>query len=511
MNSRTFFSDLFASIVVFLVALPLCMGVAIASDVPPAMGLIAGIVGGIVVGSAAGSPLQVSGPAAGLVVVCYEIVHTHGIEVLTMIVAVAGVMQIVAGTTGIAQWFRAVAPAVIYAMLTGIGVLIFASQFHVMVDDAPQSNGVMNLLTIPGAIEKGLLHSENTTHHLAARVGALTFAILVGWNAVKERLPAGLGLVPAPLLAILVAAGTTWWLDLQIATVQAPASFAAMFSFPTLEGLTALLRPGVLAEAFAVAVIASAESLLCATAVDKLHDGPRTDYDKELRAQGLGNLVSGLLGGLPVTGVIVRSSANVQAGGRTQLSSVLHGVWLLAAVALFPFVLSYIPRAALAAILVHIGLKLMNPGVIKTLSKRSRWDVGIFALTVVLIVAFNLLEGLMIGFALSVLRLAQQLSHLEVDHREWEDAQGNRIVDLNLRGMATFVGIPKLAAALDAAPVGAEVRIHLDELRFIDHASLELLGEWENQLKKRNCRLVVEWSELETRANAVTPAVRIVG
>lgn len=510
MDTKTFFSDLFASIVVFLVALPLCMGIAIASDVPPAMGLIAGIVGGIVVGAFSGSPLQVSGPAAGLVVICYEVVHTHGIEVLAMIVAAAGVMQIIAGTTGIAQWFRAVAPAVIYAMLTGIGVLIFASQFHVMVDDAPQSNGILNLLTIPGAIEKGLLHSENTTHHIAARVGALTFAILVGWNALKPRLPSGLALVPAPLLAVLAAAGITAGMGLDIATVEAPKSFVAMFTLPTLAGAKALLDPGVLGEAFAVAVIASAESLLCATAVDKLHSGPRTNYDKELRAQGIGNVVSGLLGGLPITGVIVRSSANVQAGGRTRLSAVLHGFWLLAAIAVFPFALAYIPRAALAAILVHIGLKLMNPSIVRTLWERSRWDVGIFAVTVVLIVAFNLLEGLMIGFALSVLRLAQQLSHLEVEHREFEE-DGHTVIDLCLRGTATFVGIPKLSAELEAAPVGSEIRIHLDELRFIDHASLEVLGQWEDQLREKDCRLVVEWSELERRALADKPTVDLAG
>lgn len=507
MNSRDLLSDLFASVVVFLVALPLCMGVAIASDVPPAMGLIAGIIGGIVVGSFAGSPLQVSGPAAGLVVVCYEIVHTHGVEVLTAIVAVAGLMQVLAGTTGIAQWFRAVAPAVIYAMLAGIGVLIFASQFHVMVDDAPQSSGIMNLLTIPGAIEKGLLHSENTSHHVAARIGAFTFAILVVWNAIKEKLPGGLSLVPAPLLAVVAATGVSYGMDLNIAYVEAPSSFSSMFKMPGIEAFSALLQPGVLAEAFAVAVIASAESLLCATAVDKLHKGPRTDYDKELRAQGIGNMVSGMLGGLPITGVIVRSSANVAAGGTSRRSAILHGIWLLIAVAVFPQALAFIPRAALAAILVHIGIKLMNPSIFKTLAERSKWDAGIFVTTVFLIVSFNLLEGLMIGFALSILRLAHQLSHLEVEHLEREGEDGHKIIDLHLKGTASFVGLPKLSTELESAPVGSEIHVHMDELQFIDHACLELLGQWETQLKEKDCVLVVEWSELEQRALATKPKV----
>lgn len=179
MNSKTFASEALASVVVFLVALPLCMGIAIASGVPPAMGLISGIIGGIVVGYFAGSPLQVSGPAAGLAVIVFEIVNTHGLAALGPMLLIAGLVQIVAGKLRWGQWFRAVAPAVIYGMLAGIGVLIFASQFHVMVDDAPRSNGLMNVITIPLAVMKGLSISETDPHHLAAAIGVLTLVVLI--------------------------------------------------------------------------------------------------------------------------------------------------------------------------------------------------------------------------------------------------------------------------------------------------------------------------------------------
>lgn len=495
MNARTFLREVLASVVVFLVALPLCMGIAVASGVPPAMGLLAGIVGGLVVGSIAGSPLQVSGPAAGLAVIVYEIVQTHGLATLAVIITLAGVLQIAAGALRMGQWFRAVAPAVVYAMLAGIGILIFGSQFHVMVDDVPRPSGVMNLLTIPEAVLKGLTPADGTAHHLAAVAGVLTLVVLIGWNLIRKRLPSWLAVVPAPLLAVGAGTAVAAILQLPITYVDVPASLGAMISLPAMGDWSALLKPSVLGAAFALAMVASAESLLCAAAVDKLHDGVRSDLDRELAAQGVGNTLLGLLGGLPLTGVIVRSSANIEAGGTTRWSAILHGAWLLIAVGALPFMLGSIPVASLAAVLVYIGYKLVKIDAIKELWKRGRGEVVVYGITVVSIVATNLLEGLLIGLAASVLHLAWKASRLEVE----VEKVGPDEIDVHLRGSATFVVLPRLARELEALPKNAKVHLHLESLSYIDHACFDLIADWEKQREQAGGTLVLEWSELEER------------
>ncbi|HEY8459964.1 MAG TPA: SulP family inorganic anion transporter, partial [Blastocatellia bacterium] len=195
-----FIKDFLASIVVFLVALPLSMGIAIASGAPPALGLITGIIGGVVVGIIAGSPLLVSGPAAGLSVLVWDVINQHGISMLGPILLLAGVLQAVMGISRLGQWFRAISPAVIQGMLAGIGVLIIGSQFHVMVDDGPKGTGLQNLLSIPSAIYKGLVPLDGSSHHLAAFIGILTIAIILAWSYVPKKLR----IIPAPLVAVLL-------------------------------------------------------------------------------------------------------------------------------------------------------------------------------------------------------------------------------------------------------------------------------------------------------------------
>jgi MFS superfamily sulfate permease-like transporter len=501
MNARTAMTEALASVVVFLVALPLCMGIAIASGVPPAMGIVSGIIGGIIVGTLAGSPLQVSGPAAGLAVIVYEIVHTHGVETLGPILVLAGLIQAVAGRLSLGQWFRAVAPAVIYAMLAGIGVLIFASQFHVMVDDKPVSNGIINVITIPNAIYKGLVPVDDSPHHLAAGIGVLTLCVLIGWNWVRTKVTGPLRSLPAPLLAVSAAVAAASYFQLPIKYVEVPSEIGSFFSLPTLATFGRLSEPAILGSAFAVAIIASAEALLCAVAVDKLHDGDATDLDQELFAQGIGNTVAGFVGGLPITGVIVRSTANVESGAKTRWSAVLHGFWLLGAVALVPFLLAKIPVSSLAAILVYIGYKLVKPEVPKALLARGRGELAIYLITVFAIVATNLLEGLMVGFALSLLKLAWNFSHLEVDVSGDPAVEGK--IDLRLRGSGTFVGLPVLARSLNAVPAGREIHVHLEEATYVDHACFELLSDWRKQYESRGGEVIIEWETLEKRGEAL--------
>jgi len=350
MNSVTIRQDLLASVVVFLVALPLCMGIAIASGAPPVAGLITGIVGGIVVGSLSGCPLQVSGPAAGLAVLVFEIIQKQGLGKLAIVVLIAGLLQTAAGLLKAGQIFRAISPSVIFGMLAGIGVLIFGAQFHVMVDDAPRANGWKNLLSIPESIAKGIFPIDGKVHHLAAYVGIGTIIILILWN---QFAPKKVKWIPGALIAVAAATALSSILSLPIRYVQISDNFLSGISFMNLSELPKLLTGDLLLLGVTVAFVASAETMLSAAAVDQMHDGPKANYDKELFSQGIGNTLCGLLGSLPMTGVIVRSATNVAAGARTRASTMMHGLWLLSMVAAAPFVLRAVPTASLAAVLVY--------------------------------------------------------------------------------------------------------------------------------------------------------------
>ncbi len=610
--------DALASVVVFLVALPLCMGIAIASGVPVAAGLITGIVGGLVVGWLAGAPLQVSGPAAGLTVIVFDLVQRHGLEVLGLAVLVGGALQFVAGVFRYGRWFRAVSPAVIHGMLAGIGILILSSQFHVMVDDTPKGNGIQNLVSIPEAIQKGLpmpemqtaevrsaqrdllkefggLHEQQVqlheriaenvpvptaefdaesqtaraltakqqeqTEHLAslmkevdskselqmvrdpdqmreavqtalkdsqaalddlqqgrseqmhasqakaqeslegvfnelknhewaAKIGLLTILSLLLWKAFA---PTRLKLVPAPLVAIVVATIAAAILKLPVLYVEVPDNLWSEIHFPTLAVLQAAPWKAVLQAGVVLAVVASAETLLCATAVDQMQTDTRTNYNRELAAQGVGNMICGLLGALPMTGVIVRSSANIEAGGKTRLSTILHGAWLLLFVSLLAFILRMIPTAALAAMLVYIGYKLVNFQSIRDLRKYGWGEVAIYFVTVGTIVGTDLLTGVLTGVALSAVKLLYTFSHLVVN---LDVKQGERKAVLSIEGAATFIRLPILAEVLEKVPGNVELHVNFKHLDYIDHACLDLLINWEKQHEATGGTLVIDWDTL---------------
>lgn len=482
--------DFLASVVVFLVALPLCMGIAIASGAPPAAGLITGIVGGLIVGSLAGCPLQVSGPAAGLTVIVWEIVQEHGLGMLGVIVLLAGLFQLAAGLLKLGQWFRAVSPAVINGMLSGIGVLIFASQFHVMLDDKPKGNGITNLLSIPQAVWECLQQIGVGSAHIAGCIGLLTITLLIIWvNIAPKRLK----VIPAALAAVVVATAVTVTFHLDIKTVSLPDNLLSAIQLPKAEALGRVFEWKIILEAIALALIASAETLLTATAVDRMHQGQRTKYDRELAAQGTGNIICGALGALPMTGVIVRSGANVQAGARTRASAILHGLWLLLFVVLLPFVLRLIPTACLAALLVYTGYKLANFMVVKTLLPYGRSEVAIYVITLLTIVATDLLTGVAVGMVLTTSKLIYRLSDLDIQIDTLKAGQ----TIFYIRGAATFINLPKLAAALESVPATTELHIHLEELDYIDHACLDLLMNWEVQHKGQGGTLAIDWGTLD--------------
>ncbi|HAB86335.1 MAG TPA: SulP family inorganic anion transporter [Pseudomonas sp.] len=482
--------DLMASVVVFLVALPLCMGIAIASGLPPAKGVITGIVGGLVVGWLAGAPLQVSGPAAGLTVLVFELVQQYGAAMLGPILLLAGALQLLAGRLKLGCWFRVTAPAVVYGMLAGIGILIVLSQLHVMMDAQPEASGLDNLGAFPAALWAALPFSGGNGM-AAASLGLLTIACMWTWDRLR---PQRLRLLPGALLGVAAATLVGLWLGLDVRRVEMPDNLADAISWLQPADLLAFADPGLLVAALAVAFIASAETLLSAAAVDRMHQGPRADFDRELTAQGVGNMLCGVLGALPMTGVIVRSSANVQAGARTRLSAMLHALWLLAAVVLLAALLEQIPVASLAGVLVYTGLKLIDLDALRQLGRYGRMAMLIHVATALTIVATDLLTGVLLGFALTLAQLAWQASRLKIGV-----VRDGRRVELRMQGAATFLRVPQLARALQGVPQDAWLHVPMAHLRYIDHACMELLEEWQRANQASGARLIIEARALTRR------------
>ncbi|WP_414571598.1 SulP family inorganic anion transporter [Nostoc sp. CCY 9925] len=492
-DKSSFTTEVPASLVVFLVALPLCMGIAIASGLPPSRGIITGIVGGIIVGAVSGSPMLVSGPAAGLAVVVAEVVQQYGIEMVGPILLLAGLIQLLAGIFKLGQLFRAMSPAVIYGMLAGIGVLIFASQFHVMLDDKPRIHGIENLLSIPNAIDKALFPIDSSAHHLAALIGVTTIISLLLWEKFKPR---SLKLIPGALVGVVIGTVIATFYRFPIQYVDVPANLAQAIQLPTIASLPGLIQAPVLIDAIVIAFIASTESLLSAVAVDRLHTGTRTNFDRELTAQGIGNIICGFLGALPMTGVIARSSVNVEAGAKTRLSTMLHGLWLLILVIAAPTLLKIIPISSLAAILVVTGYKLIEVEHIRQLKKYGRFPLVIFSATLIGIVVTDLITGVLIGILLTGLLLIHKMSVLNVQIIKHEN---NQRIDIHLQGAATFVRLPKLANILELVPPGSELHVYMQDLAYIDHSCLDLLSVWAKQQEKMGSTLTMQWDRLIDR------------
>jgi MFS superfamily sulfate permease-like transporter len=430
----------------------------------------------------------VSGPAAGLAVIVFQLVKDRGIEMLGPILVLAGLLQVIAGSLSLGRWFRAMSPAVVYGMLAGIGVLLASGQFYVMLDEKPH-HGIENLFSIP----ESLFALRTGEHVPAAIVGFLTMAVLILWTKFR---PASLGLVPGALIAVMTGTAVAWFFNLQVLHVDVPRNLLDAFRWPTADSFLKLRQSQLVISAVAMAFVASAETLLSAAAVDRLHNGQRTDFNRELRAQGLGNMLCGFLGAIPMTGVIVRSSANVQAGAKTRRSAILHGVWLLAFVVAFPQVLRLVPTASLGAILVYTGFKLIDWQSVKELLKYGRIPVAIYTLTVVGIVAADLLTGVIIGLLASLMKLIYKISQIKLNF-QLDDP--NHAAHLDLEGAATFLNIPEISAILEQVPPDTALHIHTAQLMYIDHSCLDLFSNWEQQRASTGNTLVVEWDHLMAR------------
>ncbi|KAA9158738.1 SulP family inorganic anion transporter [Amycolatopsis acidicola] len=453
--------DVTASLVVFLVALPLCVGVAVASGVPAELGLVTGIVGGLVAGLLPGSSLQVSGPAAGLTVLTLDLVQHHGLASLGAVVLGAGLLQILFGVLRVGRWFQAISSGVVQGMLAGIGAVLILGQLFAALDRSAPGGAWANLTGLPSLLGGGASLA-------AGGIAVLTLLVIAVW----PRVPVVSRYVPAPLAAVLVAVLATAGLGLPITRLEV-GSLADVLQPPGAAQLTGLVNGTLIGSVLVFALIASAESLFSAAAVDRMHTGPRTAYNKELVAQGVGNTVCGALGALPMTAVIVRSSANVNAGARTRLSRVLHGFWLLVFVVAVPGVLDLVPVAALAALLLQAGWKLVSPAKVALVWKENRGEAVVLLLTAAAIVATTLFEGVLIGVLAALVKTAWELSHLHVSVVTGPD--GTR---LRLSGHATFLRVPRLNRALDELPADGEAVIDCGGLGHYDHACQETVREW---------------------------------
>ncbi|MGW4158855.1 SulP family inorganic anion transporter [Streptomyces sp. NPDC004788] len=464
-------ADLSASVAVFLIALPLSLGIALATGAPLQAGLVAAAVGGIVAGRLGGSPLQVSGPAAGLTVVTAELIQRYGWRTTCAITVLAGLTQLGLAALRVARSALAVSPAIVHGMLAGIGVTIALAQLHIVLGGTPQSSTVDNAAGLPDQ----LAHASGA----ALVVSALTVALLLLWPRLPGRTGRLLRTAPAALVAVGAATALAALAGLGVPRVDLPS-----WSSHALPGLPDGPVLGIAAGVLTITLVTSVQSLLSAVAVDKLAakraaatgttDAPaaaRTRLDRELAGQGAANIVSGALGGLPVAGVAVRSVANVSAGAVSRNSAILHGVWVvLAALFLVP-VLELIPLPALAALVMVVGVQMVSITHIRAVTRHR--EVLVYAVTLAGVVFLGILEGVGLGVAVAVAVAMQRLARTRITR---EERDGRHLV--RIRGQLTFLAVPRLSRALHQIPAGADAVVELDG-SFMDHAAYETLHDWQ--------------------------------
>lgn len=470
------------------------LGLAVAMDAPLEAGLISAAVGGIVAGLLGGTPLQVSGPSAGLTVVTAEFIQIYGWRTTCAITIGAGLLQIVLGSLRAARSALAVSPAIVHGTLAGIGVAIALAQLHIVLGGSPQSSAVSNALHLPAQLER--------MGPAAPLIGGLTVVVLVMWPRIPGRVGRIMRRVPAALASVALATAVAALAAPSIARVDLPSwSSHALPEVPQGPVL------GLATAVFTMMLVASLESLLAAVAVDKLtadrsrersagpaveddgsrHGGTaneasgtgpataappakRSDLDRELRAQGIANTVSGLLGGLAVSGGAVRSSANIRAGATGRASTVLHGVWVLLATGLLVTALEWIPLAALGALVMVVGIQMVNFVHIRNVHRHREFLV--YGATITGVLVFGVLKGVAIGIAVAVAMALHRLARTRI---AVSDHAGRHLVVV--RGQLTFLAVPRLSRSLGQLPQGADVVVELDGF-FMDHAAYELIHDW---------------------------------
>ncbi|MDQ0405289.1 SulP family inorganic anion transporter [Streptomyces sp. NBC_01723] len=459
-------ADVSAAIAVFLIALPLSLGIALATGAPLQAGLVAAAVGGIVAGRIGGCPLQVSGPAAGLTVVTADLIQQYGWRTTCAITVVAGLAQLGLGCLRVARSALAVSPAIVHGMLAGIGVTIAVAQLHIVLGGTPQSSVPDNLVALPAQLAN--LRPADVA------VSVLTLTLLTFWPRVPGRAGRLLGKLPAALVAVAGATAVAAFAGLRLPKVDLPSwSSHALATLPDGPVL------GLVAAVLTTTLVCSVQSLLGAVAVDKLVAArpgltghvKRSNLDRELLGQGAANIVSGSLGGLPIAGVAVRSSANVAAGAVSRNSTMLHGVLVVIAALLLVPALELIPLASLASLVMAVGLKMVSLNHIRTVTRHR--EVLVYAVTTTGVVFLGVLEGVALGIAVAVAVALHRLTRMRITHDEIEGVH-----HVHVRGQLTFLAVPRLSRILHQVPHGSTAVVELDG-SFMDHAAFETLQDWQ--------------------------------
>lgn len=494
-NRELFIKDLMASTIVFLVALPLCLGIAMASGAPLFAGLIAGIIGGLVVGALSGSSLGVSGPAAGLAIIVLGAIESlGGYEIFLLAVVIAGILQVIMGfirAGSIAYYFPS---SVINGMLAGIGIIIFIKQIpQAFGYDAPDELKVF-------AEEEGLMQILKHIDHISKGpmlIAMCCLAVLIFWDRPFVKKYKFFNLVQGPLVAVVLGIVLNQWISgfadmslsvdqlVRIPIISTLQDFTASFHFPNLAGL---LNPQVYKVAIVLAVVGSLETLLSVEASDKQDPYKRvTPVNRELKAQGLGNIISGMLGGLPITQVVVRSSVNLQAGGQTKVSAILHGAILFLAVLLIPGILNKIPLATLAAILFVVGYKLAKPSMFVKIYKQGYEQFIPFILTVIGIVMTDLLIGIGIGMFVGVVMILRQNLNIPIVINDGEDKKN--LIKIRLSEDVSFLKKAALLKALKLIPDGKHVIIDASKTYYIHHDIIDIIEDFQISAQRRNIKV----------------------
>jgi len=495
-------NDLPASIVVFLVAVPLCLGIALASGAPMFSGIIAGIIGGIVVGTLSGSQLGVSGPAAGLAVIVLTAIQDLGaFDIFLLAVVFAGVFQFILGVlrAGIIGYYFP--SSVIKGMLAGIGVIIFLKQIPHAFGYDKDYEGSLSFNQPDGHNTfSELFYMFEAISPAATLITAVCLGILILWEQPFMKKQKFAKIIQGPLVAVAVGIflqlylnTTSWSLNsehlVNLPVSDSLAGFFSQFSFPDFSSWN---NPKVYTVALTLAVVASLETLLCLEATDKMDPFRRVaPANRELKAQGIGNLISGLIGGLPITQVIVRSSTNIQSGGRTKMSAILHGFILLISAMAIPFVLNMIPLASLAAILFLVGYKLAKPSLFKYMYKLGWTSFVPFVVTIVGIVFTDLLTGIGIGMAVAVFIILYNNYNIpflfEKENAELKDG----IIRLKLTEDVTFLNKANIQRALLDVPSKSHVIIDAQSSLHIDNDIIEIVEDFVHQAKAKDINVEI--------------------
>ena len=495
---KNFKDDIPASIVVFLVAMPLCLGIALASGAPLFAGLISGIIGGIVVGSLSGSPLGVSGPAAGLaVIVLNAITDLGGYEIFLAAVIIAGVIQLVMGfaKAGIIAYFFP--SSVIHGMLAGIGILIFMKQIPHAFGYDKDPEGDMQFIQPDG--QNTISELWNMLDYISPGVlvvAIVSLIILILWETPFLKKQKFTKIIQGPLVAVVtgivlnvVFASNEYFAISADHLVKVPisesfSSFLGIFSFPDFNAFT---NPKVYTTAIVIAVVASLETLLCVEASDKQDTLKRiTPTNRELKAQGIGNIIAGFIGGLPVTQVIVRSSANQQSGGKTKASTIMHGILLLISVVAIPKVLNYIPLGTLAAILLVVGYKLAKPALFKKMYKGGNEQFFPFVITILGIVLIDLLWGIALGMVIAIFMILLR-NRFKIPYKIEKDyVEGQEKLTITLPKDVTFLKKAAIQKSLEAIKDGAAVDIDASKSEIIHPDVAEIFEDFQINATTRN-------------------------